>query len=73
MSGGDLNVGFSLLATSKLFWKGKERGSSLCAWDKRNPRGLVKMSHPQRKHMELTKGQVSRSLEGRKCFNSNKI
>lgn len=50
-----LNVGFSLLATSKLFLKGKERGSSLCAWDKRSPRGLIKMSHPQRKHTELTK------------------
>lgn len=38
------------LATSELFLKQKGRGSSLCAWDKRNPRGLLKMSHPQRKH-----------------------
>lgn len=59
--GGDLNVRSSLLATSDLFSKGKESGNSLCAWDKRNPRGLIKMSHPQRKHMKLT--QRHRSVD----------
>lgn len=58
--GGDLNVGFRLLATSKLFSKGKERKLTVCERQKEPQRSYKNVSPTMKTHGVDKKTQVSR-------------
>lgn len=61
--GGDSNVRFCLLATSKLFSQGRERGSSVCAWYKRTPQRSYENVSPTKKTRRWQKHTGSNMTE----------